>query len=48
MIFKDSDEINKKEKNKTTVTVANRGYCSKPPSKTARGGDLAGIAKFRK
>jgi hypothetical protein len=39
--FKDSDEINKKEKDKTTVTV------EKPPSKTARGGDLAGFAKFK-
>jgi len=31
MIFKDSAEINKKEKDKTTVTVA------KPPSKTVWG-----------
>jgi hypothetical protein len=27
--FKDLDEINKKEKDKTTVTIANRCYCSK-------------------
>jgi hypothetical protein len=39
--YKDSNEINKKEKDKTVVTVA------KPPSKTARRGDLAGFAKFR-
>jgi hypothetical protein len=39
--FKDSDEINKKGKDKTAATVA------KPPPKTTRGGDLAGFAKFR-
>jgi hypothetical protein len=40
IFFKYSDEINKKEKDKTAVIVA------KPPSKTTRGGDLTGFAKL--
>jgi hypothetical protein len=37
---------NKKRKDKTDVTVANSCTVAEPPRKTARGGDLAGFAKF--
>jgi hypothetical protein len=37
MIFKDSGEINKKEKGKTTGTVETRVYCSNRRFKAAWG-----------
>jgi hypothetical protein len=35
--FKDSTEINKKEKGKTIATVVNHNYCSKITVKPAKG-----------